>query len=215
MKSASQQLLENLFIRYPQLEFCRKAICESADRLIQSYLSGGRLLICGNGGSAADAEHIVGELMKSFMLRRPIEDSFRQALLKADPEHGNEIADQLQGALPAIALTQENALLSAYANDASPVLVYAQQVYGYGRLGDILLCISTSGNSRNIVNAAVVAKAKGLYTMALTGKKPSQLSSLCDLAIQVPETEPYKVQDLHLPVYHCLCAVLEQEFFDV
>ena len=151
--------------------------------------------------------------MKSFLLPRQIDKAFRKKLLKTDPGHGAQIADRLQGALPAIALTQENALLSAFANDVSPELVFAQQVYGYGCERDTLFCISTSGNSQNIFNAAVVGKAKGLCTIALTGEKPSRLSALCDITVSVPETEPYKVQELHLPIYHCLCAVLEQEFF--
>ena len=213
MKNASLQHFEKLFLRYPQLMNCRSQLFDAADCLISCYRSGGKLLICGNGGSAADAEHIVGELMKSFLLCRPVEDGFRKKLLDLDPENGNLIADQLQEALPAIALTQETALLSAYANDTAADLIYAQQVYGYGCEGDVLLCISTSGNSINIARAAVVAKAKGLYTIALTGKRASLLSETCDITVQVPETETSIIQEFHLPVYHCLCAVLEQEFF--
>ena len=213
MRATSVSLFEDLFIRYPQLEKCRAQLFDTADCLTRCFQSGGKLLICGNGGSASDAVHIVGELMKNFMLNRPVGDDFRRKLLEKTPETGKWIADQLQGALPAIALTQESALISAYANDAYPELVYAQQVYGYGQPGDTLLCISTSGNSENIVNAAVVAVAKGLYTIALTGKTPSRLSAVCDLSIQVPETGTHRIQELHLPVYHCLCAVLEQEFF--
>ena len=213
MRATSVSLFEDLFIRYPQLEKCRAQLFDAVDCLAGCFQSGGKLLICGNGGSASDAVHIVGELMKNFMLNRPVGDDFRRKLLEKTPETGKWIADQLQGALPAIALTQESALISAYANDAYPELVYAQQVYGYGQPGDTLLCISTSGNSENIVNAAVVAVAKGLYTIALTGKTPSRLSAVCDLSIQVPETGTQRIQELHLPVYHCLCAVLEQEFF--
>ena len=213
MRATSVSLFEDLFIRYPQLEKCRAQLFDAADCLTRCFQSGGKLLICGNGGSASDAAHIVGELMKNFMLNRPVGDDFRRRLLEKIPETGNWIADQLQGALPAIALTQESALISAYANDAYPELAYAQQVYGYGQPGDTLLCISTSGNSENIINAAVVAVAKDLHTIALTGETPSRLSAVCDLSIQVPETGTHRIQELHLPVYHCLCAVLEQEFF--
>jgi D-sedoheptulose 7-phosphate isomerase len=213
MQNTSLQHFKNLFLRYPQLISCRQQIFDAADTLISCYQADGKLLICGNGGSAADAAHIVGELMKSFLLHRPVENSFRRKLLELDPETGNLIADHLQYALPAIALTQETALLSAYANDSGSDLIYAQQVFGYGRAKDVLLCISTSGNSENVVLAAIVAKAKGLHTIAMTGKNPSRLSEICDISIQVPETETYKVQELHLPVYHCLCAILEQEFF--
>ena len=213
MQDASLQIFEDLFLRYPQLLSCRKQLSDAADCLIHSYQANGKLLICGNGGSAADAAHIVGELMKNFLLPRPVEDSFRKKLQELAPENGNLIADHLQNALPAIALTQETALLSAYSNDSASDLIYAQQVFGYGCERDVLLCISTSGNSENIVCAAIVAKAKGLRTIALTGKHPSRLSEICDVAVQVPETETYKVQELHLPVYHCLCSILEQEFF--
>ena len=213
MRATSVSLFEDLFIRYPQLEKCRAQLFDAADCLTGCFQSGGKLLICGNGGSASDAVHIVGELMKNFMLNRPVGDDFRRKLLEKTPETGKWIADQLQGALPAIALTQESALISAFANDVSPELIYAQQVYGYGCPGDTLLCISTSGNSENIINAAVVAVAKGLHTIALTGETPSRLSAVCDLSIQVPETGTHRIQELHLPVYHCLCAVLEQEFF--
>ncbi|MBR0393028.1 MAG: SIS domain-containing protein [Oscillospiraceae bacterium] len=213
MRATSVSLFEDLFIRYPQLKKCRTQLFDAAACLTGCFQSGGKLLICGNGGSASDAAHIVGELMKNFMLDRPVGDEFRRKLLEKTPETGNLIADRLQGALPAIALTQENALISAYANDAYPELAYAQQVYGYGESGDTLLCISTSGNSENIVNAAVVAVAKDLHTIALTGETPSRLSAVCDLSIQVPETGTHRIQELHLPVYHCLCAVLEQEFF--
>ena len=213
MKDTSLEHFEKLFLRYPCLRACRIQLLDAADCLVGCYQSGGKLLICGNGGSASDAAHIVGELMKSFMLHRPVKEDFRRKLTEKDPENGSRIADRLQGALPAIALTQENALLSAYANDVSPELVYAQQVYGYGCPGDALLCISTSGNSKNVVDAALVAGAKGLHTIALTGEKPSRLSAVCDFSIQVPETETNRIQELHLPVYHCLCAVLEEEFF--
>lgn len=213
MQDASLQIFEDLFRRYPQLLSCRKQLSDAADCLIHCYQANGKLLICGNGGSAADAAHIVGELMKNFLLPRPVEDSFRKKLREVAPENGHLIADHLQNALPAIALTQETALLSAYSNDSASDLIYAQQVFGYGCERDVLLCISTSGNSENIVCAAIVAKAKGLRTIALTGKHPSRLSEICDVAVQVPETETYKVQELHLPVYHCLCSILEQEFF--
>ena len=213
MKKNSSTFLEELLKRYPQLLICREQLILAVESLITCYSEGGKLLVCGNGGSASDAAHIVGELMKSFLLKRPVENDFREKLLKVAPDSAMQIADNLQRALPAIALTQENALLSAYANDVSPELVYAQQVFGYGREKDVLLCISTSGNSSNIIKAAVVGKAKGLCTISLTGSNTSALTRICDISVQVPESEPYKVQELHLPLYHCLCAILEQEFF--
>ena len=179
----------------------------------ESYRSGKKLLVCGNGGSAADSEHIVGELMKSFKKKRAIDGEVKTRLL-ALGEDGEKLAASLEGTLRAVSLASHPALSTAFNNDKDPAVTFAQQLYGYADDGDVLVAISTSGSSRNCVLAAVTAKAKGVKTIALTGKNPGRLSALADVAILVPETETYKVQELHLPVYHCLCAMLEEEFFD-
>lgn len=202
----------DLYTRYPVLTVCSAAIDTALDMILDTYQSGGKLLICGNGGSAADCGHITGELMKGFLSRRPVPDDFA-ALLEGTHESGKWIAGNLQQAIPAISLPSQTEVLSAYANDVEPALVYAQLVYGYARPGDLFVGLSTSGNSKNIVNAAITAKACGIRTLALTGQKPSELSKLCDCTIQVPETETYKVQELHLPVYHYLCAEAEKRIF--
>lgn len=170
-------------------------------------------MVCGNGGSAADSEHIVGELMKEFKLKRKIYSHQEAALMSIDPDRGKFLADNLQGALPAIALTGHSALSTAYMNDCESVLIFAQQVNGYGNQGDVFLGISTSGNSQNVIYATITAKSKGLKVIGLTGNRESSLSALADVCIKVPETETYKIQELHLPVYHCLCLMLEEYFF--
>lgn len=208
-------ILNDLLSRYPLLKVCEERIEKSFLLLKQSYTDGGKLLICGNGGSAADAEHIVGELMKGFKSPRLLDEASQQKLKDIDKEEGSLLAENLQGALPAIALDGHPALTTAYINDCNPLLCFAQQVNGYGREGDVLLGISTSGNSQNIIYAAVTAKAKGMKVVGLTGAKDSKLSELADVCIQVPETETYKIQELHLPVYHCLCLMLEEEFFGI
>ena len=169
--------------------------------------------MAGNGGSAADAEHIVGELMKGFVNPRKLEAEYSDALITVNKELGRVLSENLQGALPAIALDGHLALTTAYLNDCEPLLCFAQQVNGYGRKSDVFLGISTSGNSRNILYAATVAKAKGMKVIGLTGEKDSKLSEISDTCIRVPETETYKIQELHLPVYHCLCLMLEDTFF--
>lgn len=206
-------ILNDLLIRYPQLSVCKKDIYLSFDLLLSSYKSNGKLLICGNGGSAADAEHIVGELMKGFKNQRKLDSQYQKKLKEVDDVIGYQLANQLQGALPAIALDGHYALTTAYMNDCNPLLCFAQQVNGYGKNGDILLGISTSGNSKNVIYAAVTAKAKGMKVIGLTGEKNSRLSELSDVCIQVPETETYKIQELHLPIYHCICLMLEEFFF--
>lgn len=199
--------------RYPVLECCKESILNAYLLMEQSYLSRHKLLVAGNGGSAADSEHIVGELMKGFKLPRPIDGELAKACQNIDMQMGTTIAEHLQGALPAIALTGHPGLSTAYMNDCVPELVFAQQMLGFGQAGDTFLAISTSGNSKNILYAAVVAKAKGVKIIGLTGSRDSKLAALADVCIQVPETETYKVQELHLPVYHCLCLMLEDRFF--
>lgn len=200
-------------MRYPQLIVAKDCIVEAYQILEESYTNDGKLLVAGNGGSAADAEHIVGELMKGFVNPRKLEAEYSDALITVNKELGRVLSENLQGALPAIALDGHLALTTAYLNDCEPLLCFAQQVNGYGRKSDVFLGISTSGNSRNILYAATVAKAKGMKVIGLTGEKDSKLSEISDTCIQVPETETYKIQELHLPVYHCLCLMLEDTFF--
>ena len=207
------KILETLLDRYPVLLPCREDIEASAQRIGDSFARGRKLLIAGNGGSAADAEHIVGELMKSFVLPRPLDASLMERMRKIDPQRGALLAQHLQQGLPAIALDGHPALSTAFQNDCEPQLVFAQQVIGYGREGDALLAISTSGNSENVLYAAIAAKAKGMAVIGLTGARESRLSALADTCIRVPATETYQVQELHLPVYHALCMMWEKRFF--
>lgn len=205
-------LLE-LLTRYPVLTSVKDEIKEAYEILENCYENGGKLLIAGNGGSCADAEHIVGELMKGFVKPRAVSEEFAQKLLEADPVRGKELADKLQGGLPAIALTGHPGLSTAYLNDVDGSLIYAQQTYGYGKKGDVLLGISTSGNSKNIMYAMAAARAIGMKTIGLIGKDGGQLKETADVSIVVPEKETYKIQELHLPVYHALCLMLEERFF--
>jgi phosphoheptose isomerase len=205
--------IKQLLSAYPELDVCASDI-ESAFKILRDcYRRGGKVLTCGNGGSAADAEHIVGELMKGYLLKRPVSDETRQKLLAASPADGEYLAGHLQGALPAISLVSQAALNSAIANDTADDMVFAQQVYGYGREGDTLVGLSTSGNSRNIVRAMQVARAVGLYTVALTGPTGGKLKPMCDVCICVPWEGTPAIQERHLPIYHVLCAMLEEEFF--
>lgn len=208
-----EEHLNHLIDRYPKLIVCKEDIMRAYELLEAAYQNGRKLLVCGNGGSASDSEHIVGELMKEFKLKRKIYGNQATALKDIDAELGQVLADNLQGALPAISLTGHSSLQTAYMNDAVPELVFAQQVNGYGKPGDVFLGISTSGNSKNVLYAAVNAKAKGLKVIGLTGAKENKLMKFADVCIRVPETETYKIQELHLPVYHCLCLMLEQKFF--
>lgn len=196
--------MKELLQRYSNLTNCKVSIEKSVDMIINTYENGGKILVCGNGGSAADCEHIVGELMKGFLSHREVTD-------ERIPE---DLRKNLQGSLPAISIPSQCAILSAFINDVEPSMAYAQMVYGYAKENDLLICISTSGNSKNVVNAAEVAKAMNIKTIAMTGDRDSLLSNICDVTIQVPETETYKIQELHLPVYHYLCAETEKHFFN-
>lgn len=207
-------MLDELIKRYPVLEGVREDIDAVYGILERCYENGGKLLIAGNGGSAADAEHIVGELMKGFVKRRPVTEEMKEALKKADPVRGEELSEKLQGGLPAIALVDHAALSTAFANDVDGMLSYAQQVNGYGKPGDVFLGISTSGNAENVMYAAVTAKAKGMKVVGLTGKDGGKLAGIADAAVIVPEMETYKIQELHLPVYHALCLMLERRFYE-
>ena len=205
--------VDELTERYPVLKDSREDIIQAYLVLEESYLQGGKLLVAGNGGSSADANHIVGELMKGFCLPRKVSEEFAEKLKSVDEVRGAQLADKLQGALPAIALDNHNALNTAFLNDVDGALMYAQQVNGYGNAGDVFLGITTSGNAGNVMYAAVVAKAKGLKVIGLTGKTGGKLVGQADVCISVNETETYKVQELHLPIYHCLCLMVEKRFF--
>lgn len=202
-----------LIERYPELESQRENIIAAYHILEESYSKGGKLLIAGNGGSAADAEHIVGELMKGFENPRKLDKEEVEQLKGVNHELGEVLGEHLQGGLSAIALDGHFALSTAYMNDCEPLLCFAQQVNGYGREGDVFLGISTSGNSKNIIYAATVAKAKGMKVIGLTGAKDSKLSEMADVTIRSSQTRTYMIQEHHLPIYHCLCLMLEDRFF--
>ncbi|MBE6811704.1 MAG: SIS domain-containing protein [Ruminococcaceae bacterium] len=207
-----QTIFDKLFKDYPALDCAKTSILQSFDLLLDCYNNGGKTLCCGNGGSAADSEHIVGELMKGFNLRRPL--TTEEKALFNEIENGAYIADKLQSPLRSIALTAHSGLISAFANDVDPALVFAQQVWGYADAPtDVLIALSTSGNSKNVVEAAKTAKVKGIRVLSITGRKDSKLTSLSDICIQLPAYTPYEVQELTLPVYHALCAALEAKFF--
>lgn len=213
IQSGMTEHVDLLVKRYPCLEVCRQDIITAYNILEEAYASGRKLLVAGNGGSASDSEHIVGELMKEFKLKRKIYAAQAERLKDIDEEMGEMLSEHLQGSLPAISLVGEPSLTTAFMNDAVPVLIFAQQVNGLGTAGDVFLGISTSGNSKNVLYAAVAAKSKGLKVIGLTGEKENQLMKFSDVCIRVPETETYKIQELHLPVYHCLCLMLEERFF--
>ena len=206
MKDMREELLE----RYPCLNSVIDSIDRAAQMLVDTYRRGGTVLVCGNGGSCADSNHIVGELMKGFLSLRPMGEQQRNAM---GEELEESILSKLQCGIPAISLPAQSAVISAFANDVDPELVYAQLVFGYGKKQDLLIGLSTSGNSKNVVAAAKVAKAMGISTLALTGAKDSCLSALCDVTIKAPETETFKVQELHLPIYQYLCAFVEKALF--
>lgn len=200
-----------LMERYPALAPCRHAIEQAVDAILTMHRQGGKLLLCGNGGSAADCSHIAGELLKGFLLKREPQGEERAKL-----ETVSELAPyaaELQRGICAVALNDQGAVLSAFANDVKAEAVYAQLVYAMGRPGDVVLGISTSGNSKNVVLAVACAKAMGLPTIGLCGKSGGKLANLCDIAICVPETETFRVQELHLPVYHAICAQVEDSLF--
>ena len=213
LESRLMKHIDLLVERYPSFKSAKNDIVAAYLLLEESYENGGKLLVAGNGGSAADAEHIVGELMKGFKLPRKPEADFAEKLVEENQELGSVLAENLQGALPAIALDGHPALSTAYMNDCEPLLCFAQQVNGYGKSGDVFLGISTSGNSKNVLFAATTAHAKGMKVIGLTGAKDSKLKDMSDVCIKAPQTETYMIQELHLPIYHCLCLMLEDRFF--
>lgn len=205
--------IDVLVERYPELKNQKDNIISAYKILEESYANGSKLLVAGNGGSAADSEHIVGELMKGFENPRILPQQYKQKLESIDSEMGKVLADNLQGGLPAIALDGHLALSTAYMNDCEPLLCFAQQVNGFGKEKDVFLGISTSGNSKNIIYAAIVAKAKGMKVIGLTGAKDSKLSEIADVTVRSSQTRTYMIQEHHLPIYHCLCLMLEDRFF--
>ena len=213
MEASETRYLEQLIRRYPVLEKISPEIYEAYHITVNSIKNGGKILVAGNGGSAADAEHIVGEMMKSFKKKRELPEEMKKKLIAVNNSMGDKLAHRLQGSITAIALDGHPALSTAYLNDCEPLMVFAQQVYGYGKPGDALWAISTSGNSTNILYAAVTAKALGMNVIGLIGAKDNQLAKLADVSIMVPETETFMIQELHLPIYHTLCLMLEDHFF--
>lgn len=202
-----------LIERYPVLEKCRENIIKAYLVMEECYLRDGKLMIAGNGGSAADSEHIAGELMKRFKIARTVPAEFAEKLKSVDPVRGKNLAENLERGLMAIPLVAHEALTTAYINDVDGLGVFAQQLYGFGRKGDVFLGISTSGNSRNVMSATVVARALGIKVIGLTGEKGGELAEVADVAVKVPSAETYMIQELHLPVYHCWCLMLEDKFF--
>lgn len=201
------ETLSELITRYPSLSSCESKIKEAAELLIKTFENGNRLYVCGNGGSAADADHIVGELMKGFLKKRPLTE---KQTAKFDDK---QLAAGLMQGLPAISLHSQTAFLTAFLNDEDPSLLYAQALYALGKKDDVLLAISTSGNSQNVVNAAKTARAIGCKVISLVGSKDCKLDSLSDVIIHADHTETYRIQELHLPIYHYLCAAVEDYFF--
>ena len=209
----TEQILEKLIERYPPLEICRNEIKEAGELIIESYKNSGQLLTCGNGGSCSDADHIVGELMKSFSKKRPLDNDTKESLMAVDEERGALMSTKLEQGLPAISLNAHGALISAISNDIGGDFIFAQQVMGYGRKGDVLLGISTSGSSKNVVDACIAAKAKGLKVIALVGQTGGKMKDYSDVAIRVPSTCTPDIQEFHLPIYHALCIMAEETFF--
>lgn len=207
-----QNIIDALVLRYPMLGKNSNMILQAIDCIARCYKSGNKILVCGNGGSASDALHIVGELMKSFILPRKLEREIEEKI-RSKSKNAEYIIKNTQMAIPAISLVNEISLLTAFSNDVASDLNFAQQVIGYGKPGDILMALSTSGNSNNVVYAAEVANALGMSVISLTGKSGGQLKDISDILINVPESATFKIQELHLPVYHAICMAIETEIF--
>jgi Phosphoheptose isomerase len=208
-----QRHIDLLIKRYPVLAPIEKDIVEAYMVMEETYDQDGKIMVAGNGGSAADAEHIAGELMKRFKTPRPVSDEFAARLKAIDPERGANLAANLERSLMAIPLVAHEALTTAYINDVDGYGVFAQQLFGFGRKGDVFLGISTSGNSKNVMSATVVARALGIKVIGLTGAGGGELAGVADICVKAPETETYMIQELHLPIYHCWCLMLEERFF--
>lgn len=206
-------MINELIKRYPMLDACREDIEKTLEAIISCYEKGGKLLLCGNGGSAADCDHIVGELMKGFLKKRPLSDEKKAEMTTLSPSLDTELLARLQSGLPAVSLPSLSILNSAFCNDVDPSLIYAQSVLGLGKKGDLLIAISTSGNAENVAAAVKVARGIGMTTVGLTGESGGKLRALADICICAPEKETFKIQELHLPIYHLLCAAVENHFF--
>ncbi len=213
LENRLEKHIDLLIFRYPVLECIRQDIIDAYLVMEKCYEDGGKLLIAGNGGSAADSEHIMGELMKRFRLPRPVSDEYAKRLREVDGERGDILAKTLECPLTAISLVAHEALSTAFSNDVGGNGGFAQQMLGFGKEGDVFLGISTSGNSKNIMDATVVARASGIKVVGLTGQGGGELSKVSDVAVRVPETETYWIQELHLPIYHCWCLMLEERFY--
>ena len=213
MDNRLQKHIDLLIKRYPALEVIKQDIIDGYLIMEECYLNGGKLLVAGNGGSAADSEHIAGELMKRFKTPRPVSKKFADKLIAVDPVRGPELAKNLECGLMTIPLVAHEALSTAYINDVDGLGVFAQQLFGFGRPGDVFLGISTSGNSKNVMSATVVARALGMKVIGLTGAKGGELATVADVCVKAPETETYMIQEYHLPIYHCWCLMLEDHFW--
>lgn len=210
---STEEILDALVKRYPALEVCKDQIREAGELIVESYKNSGQLLTCGNGGSCSDSDHIVGELMKSFSKKRPLDNDFKESLISVDEERGSILAMKLEKGLPAISLNAHAALVSAISNDIGGDFIFAQQVGGYGRKGDVLLGISSSGDSQNVIDACIVARAKGVKVIVLVGETGGKMKDYADVAICAPSTCTPDVQEFHLPIYHALCMIAEETFF--
>ena len=210
---SNNPVLNELCVRHPLLDSLKNTIGEAAGMIIKCYTGGGKLLVCGNGGSSSDSDHIVGELMKSFESKRPVNRNISEKLSEVSEERGRYLAEKLECGLPAISLSSQNALTTAISNDIGADLVFAQQVLGYGCDKDILIALSTSGNSTNVVDACITAKAIGMKVIGLTGISGGKMKQYCDVLINVPEKRTAYVQELHLPVFHTVCLLVENHFY--
>jgi D-sedoheptulose 7-phosphate isomerase len=213
-KSLNWNMLDKLVNRFPELKYLENSVKAAAEVIIEAYEKGGKLLICGNGGSAADSEHIVGELLKGFRKKRPLNLEIISKLKKLDFSWGNILAKKLQGGLPAISLTTHTAFLTAFINDVDPDLIFAQQVLVLGRKEDVLIALTTSGNSKNILYALYTAKALGMTSICFTEESGGKAKEICDILLNVPSNVTHEVQEYHLPIYHALCGIIEDYFFE-
>ena len=206
-------IIEQLFQRYPQLEPLHRKILEATEIIISCYTSGGKLLICGNGGSCSDSEHMVGELMKSFEAKRPLGNEVSQRLIELSGDNGMFLSQKLEKGLPAISLTSQTALITAICNDMDASLIFAQQIINYGKVNDVLIAISTSGNSQNVVNGCIAAKAINMKVIGFTGNKGGKINRFSDILLNVPESRTSYIQELQLPIMHAICLITENHFF--
>ena len=207
-------MYNELLERYPVLDSCKDEIKRAAEAIVACYEKGGKVMLCGNGGSCADCDHIAGEFLKGFLLKRPVNPELKMEMAEKYGEYGAQIAGKLQQGLPTISLNTHSAAISAFENDVDPELIYAQQVLAYGKPGDVLIGISTSGGAKNVAAAVMTANSIGLHTIGLTGKDGGKLAQISNLSLIMPHTETYRIQEYHLAVYHLLCAVVEYEIFD-